>query len=155
MPTHQLIRAEGLSEPISHYSDAVRAGDTVYVSGQASVDAEGRLVGAGDVVAQTRQVLDNMKVALAAAGATLGDVVKVTVYLARCADRPKVNEVRKAYFGANKPASTLIGIAGFAIPGMLVEIEAVAVARRRPPARRARRPAGRHRRKGGPAARVL
>lgn len=130
MPTHQLIRAEGLSEPISHYSDAVRAGDTVYVSGQASVDARGRLVGAGDVVAQTRQVLENMKAVLAAAGATLDDVVKVTVYLANCADRPKVNEVRKAYFGANRPASTLIGINEFAIEGMLVEIDAVAVVRR-------------------------
>lgn len=130
MPTHQLIRAEGLSEPISHYSDAVRAGDTVYVSGQASVDARGRLVGAGDVVAQTRQVLENMTAVLAAAGATLDDVVKVTVYLANCADRPKVNEVRKAYFGANRPASTLIGINEFAIEGMLVEIDAVAVVRR-------------------------
>lgn len=130
MPTHQLIRAEGLSEPISHYSDAVRAGDTVYVSGQAGVDARGRLVGAGDVVAQTRQVLENMKAVLAAAGATLDDVVKVTVYLANCADRPKVNEVRKAYFGANRPASTLIGINEFAIEGMLVEIDAVAVVRR-------------------------
>jgi 2-iminobutanoate/2-iminopropanoate deaminase len=133
MPTHTLIRAEGLSEPISHYSDAVRAGDAIYVSGQASVDGSGRLVGRGDVVAQTRQVLENMKVALAAAGATLDDVVKVTVYLARCADRPKVNEVRKAYFGANRPASTLVGIGEFAIDGMLVEIEAVAVTRRRGP----------------------
>jgi 2-iminobutanoate/2-iminopropanoate deaminase len=128
MPRHRLIRAEGLSEPISHYSDAVRAGDLVFVSGQASVDRAGKLVGAGDVVAQTRQVLDNMRLALAAAGATLDDVVKVTVYLADCADRPKVNEVRKEYFGANRPASTLIGISDWAIPGMLIEIEAVAVA---------------------------
>ena len=130
MPTHQLIRAEGLSEPISHYSDGVRAGDTIYVSGQASLDGQGRLVGAGDVVAQTRQVLENMKTVLAAAGATLDDVVKVTVYLANCTDRPKVNEVRKAYFGANRPASTLIGINEFAIPGMLIEIDAIAVVRR-------------------------
>jgi 2-iminobutanoate/2-iminopropanoate deaminase len=128
MPRHRLVRAEGLSEPISHYSDAVRAGDLIFVSGQASVDREGKLVGAGDVVAQTRQVLDNMRLALAAAGATLDDVVKVTVYLADCADRPKVNEVRKEYFGANRPASTLIGISDWAIPGMLIEIEAVAVA---------------------------
>jgi reactive intermediate/imine deaminase len=128
MPRHRLIRAEGLAEPISHYSDAVRAGETIYVSGQASVDAGGNLVGRGDVVAQTRQVLDNMKRALQAAGASLDDVVKVTVYLADCADRPKVNEVRKAYFGANKPASTLVGIGEFAIEGMLIEIEAVAVA---------------------------
>jgi 2-iminobutanoate/2-iminopropanoate deaminase len=143
MPRHRLIRAEGLSEPISHYSDAVRAGDLVFVSGQASVDRQGKLVGAGDVVAQTRQVLDNMRLALAAAGATLDDVVKVTVYLADCADRPKVNEVRKAYFGNNRPASTLIGISDWAIPGMLIEIDAIAVtrARREPrPARRSRTP---------------
>jgi reactive intermediate/imine deaminase len=127
MPTHTLIRARGLSEPISHYSDAVRAGNTVYVSGQGSVDEHGRLVGRGDVAAQTRKVLDNMTLALAAAGASLDDVVKVTVYLADVDDRPKVNEVRKAYFGANKPASTLVEISRFAIEGMLVEIEAVAV----------------------------
>ena len=113
---HQLIRADGLSEPISHYSDAVRAGDTVYVSGQASVDRHGALVGAGDVVAQTRQVLDNMKLALAAAGATLDDVVKVTVYLAHCADRPKVNEVRVPLRRTSPCA--LIGISEFAIAGM-------------------------------------
>ncbi len=124
---HKLIRAKGLSEPISHYSDAVVAGQTVYVAGQGSFDAQGNLVGANDVVAQTRRVLENMKLALAAAGATLDDVVKVTVYLKNRDDRPKVNEVRKAYFEANKPASTLIEINRFAIEGMLIEIEAIAV----------------------------
>ncbi len=127
MPTHTLIRAKGLSEPISHYSDAVRAGNTIYVSGQASLDANGHLVGPSDVVAQTRQTLENMKTVLAAAGATLDDVVKVTVYLANRDDRPKVNEVRKEYFKANRPASTLIEISRFAIEGMLIEIEAIAV----------------------------
>lgn len=127
MPTHTLIRAEGLPEPISHYSDAVRAGQTIYVSGQGAFDAQGRLVGPGDVVAQTRQVLENMKTALAAAGATLDDVVKVTVYLANRDDRPRVNEVRKEYFKDNRPASTLVEISRFAIEGMLVEIEAIAV----------------------------
>jgi reactive intermediate/imine deaminase len=130
MPTNTLIRAKGLAEPISHYSDAVRAGNTIYVSGQAAVDENGHLVGRDDVVAQTRKVLDNMKLVLAAAGATLDDVTKVTVYLANAADRPRVNEVRKAYFKDNKPASTLIGINEFAIEGMLVEIEAVAVVAR-------------------------
>ena len=127
MPTHTLIRAKGLSEPISHYSDAVRAGNTIYVSGQASLDANGNLVGPSDVVAQTRQTLENMKIVLAAAGATLDDVVKVTVYLANRDDRPKVNGVRKEYFKANRPASTLIEISRFAIEGMLIEIEAIAV----------------------------
>jgi 2-iminobutanoate/2-iminopropanoate deaminase len=130
MPTNTLIRAKGLAEPISHYSDAVRAGNTIYVSGQAAVDENGHLVGRDDVIAQTRKVLDNMKLVLAAAGATLDDVTKVTVYLANVADRPRVNEVRKAYFKDNKPASTLIGINEFAIEGMLVEIEAVAVVAR-------------------------
>ena len=129
MPAHTMIRAKGLSEPISHYSDAVRSGNTVYVSGQASLDADGRLVGRGDVVAQTRKVLDNMTLALKAAGSSLDDVVKVTVYLANVDDRPKVNDVRKEYFGANKPASTLIEISRFANEGMLIEIEAVAVVR--------------------------
>jgi len=132
MPTHQQFRAEGLSEPISHYSDAVRAGDTVYVSGQASVDRHGKLVGPGDVVAQTRQVLDNIRRVLAAGGATLDDVVKVTVFLANVDDRPRVNEVRQAYFGANRPASTLVEVSRLALPGLLVEIEAVAVIPPRP-----------------------
>jgi len=70
-----------------------------------------------------------MKLALAASGATLEDVVKVTVYLANVDDRPKVNEVRKEYFRENKPSSTLIQISRFAIDGMLIEIEAIAVMR--------------------------
>jgi 2-iminobutanoate/2-iminopropanoate deaminase len=127
--TNKLIRAKGLAEPISHYTDAVVAGKTVYVSGQGALDDKGHLVGRGYVVAKTRKVLDNMKTALAAAGATLDDVVKVTVYLAKVDDRPKVNEVRKEYFKDNKPASTLIEISRFAIDGMLIEIEAVAVTR--------------------------
>ena len=127
MPTNQEFRVKGLPEPISHYSDVVRAGNTVYVSGCAAIDADGRLVGAGDVTAQTRKTLDNIVLCLAAAGATLDDVVKVTVYLKNVDDRRAVNEVRKAYFKNSKPASTLIEISRFALDGMLIEIEAVAV----------------------------
>ncbi len=127
MSTHALIRAPGVSEPISHYSDAVRAGNTIYISGQASLDEDGNLMGRGDVVVQARQVLENMGRVLAAAGASFGDVVKVTVYLANRDDREKVNQVRKEYFKDNRPASTLIEINRLAIEGMLIEIEAVAV----------------------------
>lgn len=126
-PTNKLIRAKGLMEPISHYTDAVVAGKTIYVSGCSASDETGKLVGRGDVTAQTRKTLDNMKIALAAAGGTLDDVVKVTVYLADVNDRQKVNEVRKEYFKDNKPASTLIEISKFALDGMLIEIEAIAV----------------------------
>jgi reactive intermediate/imine deaminase len=127
MPTHTLLDPPGLPAPISHHANGVRAGDTVYVSGQVALDAAGRLVAPGDVVGQTRQALDNVKTVLAAAGATLDDVVKVTVYLANVDDRPRVNEVRKAYFGANRPASTLVEVSRLAIAGLLVEIEAIAV----------------------------
>ncbi len=131
MGGHAPLDPDGVPAPISHYANGVRAGDTIYVSGQVALDAAGRLVGPGDVVAQTRQCLDNVKLVLAAAGATLADVVKVTVYLADADDRPRVNEVRKAYFGANRPASTLVEVSRLALPGLLVEIEAIAVVGRR------------------------
>ena len=128
-PTNKLVRAEGLMEPISHYVDAVVAGKTIYVSGCGATDENGKLVGHGNITAQTRKTLDNMKIALAAAGGMLDDVVKVTVYLADVNDRQKVNEVRKDYFKDNKPASTLIQVSKFALDGMLIEIEAIAVTR--------------------------
>jgi len=120
---------EGLAPPISHYCDAVRWGDLLFISGIAPVDARGRVV-SDDVVAQTRQVFVNMKQALDAAGATFGDILKVTVYLTDVNDRAKINPVRQEYFGAARPASTLIGIKELAIPGMKVEIEAVVGLRR-------------------------
>jgi reactive intermediate/imine deaminase len=119
-------RVEGLSEPISHYTDAVRHGDQLFISGVAPFDAQGRLVGEGDVVEQTRQVFRNMELVLKAAGLGFGDVLKVTVYLTDVADRKAINPVRQQYFGEARPASTLIGVAQLAIPGMKVEIEAVA-----------------------------
>lgn len=123
---HMLLDPPGVPAPISHYANGVRAGDTVYVSGQVALDGEGRLVGPGDVVAQTRQALDNVRAVLEAGGATLDDVVKVTVYLADVDDRPRVNEVRQAYFGRNRPASTLVEVSRLAIPGIKIEVEAVA-----------------------------
>jgi 2-iminobutanoate/2-iminopropanoate deaminase len=113
-----------LSEPLSHYTDAVRYGDLLFVSGVAPLDDKGRLVGE-DTVAQTRQIFVNMKKVLDAAGTSFSKVLKVTVFLTDVADRTKINPVRQEYFGAAKPASTLIGVKELAIPGMKVEIEAV------------------------------
>jgi 2-iminobutanoate/2-iminopropanoate deaminase len=120
------LRVAGLSEPISHYTDAVRFGNLLFISGIAPFDAAGRLVGAGDPAAQTRQIFENMRKVLEAAGCGFGDVLKVTVYLTDVNDRTKINPVRQEYFGTAKPASTLIGVAQLAVPGMKVEIEAVA-----------------------------
>ena len=122
----QEFRVEGLNEPISHYTDAVRFGDLLFISGVAPLDENGRLVGGTDPAAQTRQIFCNMERILDAAGIGFGDILKVTVYLTDIADRAAINPVRQEYFGERRPASTLIGVAELAVPGMKVEIEAVA-----------------------------
>lgn len=127
MGVREEIRAPGQPEPISHYTDAVRAGDLLFVSGCVPVDSEGKLVGGGDVVAQTRQALENVGRVLEAAGVTFADVAKVTVYLTDVDDRPRINPVRREFFGETRPASTLVEVSRLAIPGAKVEIEAVAV----------------------------
>jgi reactive intermediate/imine deaminase len=120
------IRVETLMEPISHYTDAVRLGNLLFVSGAAPVDGDGNLVGGDDVLAQTRQVLTNLGAVLEAAGASFRDVAKVTVYVTDIGDRERVNIARREFFGDARPASTLVEISRLAIDGMKVEIEAVA-----------------------------
>jgi 2-iminobutanoate/2-iminopropanoate deaminase len=124
--TRREVMVEGLAEPISHYADAVVAGDTLYVSGIVPVDAAGEVVGGDDVVAQARAVFAIMRRVLAAAGAEPGDVVKVTVYLLDIDDRPLINPVRQEFFGSARPASTLVEVSRLAVPGARLEIEAVA-----------------------------
>jgi len=121
------IRVPGLAEPISHFTDAVRAGGLVYVSGIVAVDGHGNLVGGDDVVAQTRQVLENMSAVLAAAGCGFEDVVKVTIFVTDVDDRPLINPLRQQTFGATRPASTLVEVPRLAVEGAKVEIECVAV----------------------------
>ena len=121
------LRVDGLSEPISHYTDAVRAGDLLFVSGIVAVDAEGALVGGSDVVAQAEQVFALLGRVLAAAGAAPGDVVKVTLYLLDKDDRPGINPVRQRFFGTARPASTLVEVSGLAVAGARLEVDAVAL----------------------------
>jgi 2-iminobutanoate/2-iminopropanoate deaminase len=121
------FRVAGQAEPLSHYTDAVRAGNLLFVSGVVPVDADGRLVGAGDVVEQARQVFRNVEAVLAAAGAAVRDVVKVTVFLVDIGDRSRINPVRQEVFGDVRPASTLVEVSALAVPGALLEIECVAL----------------------------
>jgi 2-iminobutanoate/2-iminopropanoate deaminase len=123
--TRHEVMVEGLAPPLSHYADAVIAGDALYISGIVPVDENGAVVG-DDVVAQARQVFAIMARVLAAAGATPADVVKVTVYLLDIDDRPKINPLRQEFFGAARPASTLVEVSRLAVDGALLEIEAVA-----------------------------
>jgi 2-iminobutanoate/2-iminopropanoate deaminase len=120
------IRVDGLAEPISHFTDAVRAGNLLFVSGVVALDRDGRLVGGDDVVAQTRQVFENIRAVLAAAGCGFDDVVKMTVFLTDVDERPLINPVRQEVFGNARPASTLVEVPRLAVEGARVEIECVA-----------------------------
>jgi 2-iminobutanoate/2-iminopropanoate deaminase len=123
------LRVDGLPEPLSHYTDAVRAGDLLFVSGLVPVDGSGALVGGQDVVAQAEQVFALLGLVLAAGGAEPADVVKVTVFLLDKDDREPINPVRQAFFGAARPASTLVEVSGLVVPGARLEVEAVALVR--------------------------
>ena len=127
MTSRKEFRVDGLPEPFSHYTDAVRAGNLLFVSGCVALDAGGKLVGEGDVVAQARQVFENIGLCLTAAGASFADVVKVTTFLTDIGDRAAVNTVRQEVFGAARPASTLVQVSALVLPEFLIEVEAVAV----------------------------
>ena len=127
MSEREEYRVAGQAEPISHYTDAVRAGRLLFVSGCVPVDRQGRLVGGDDVVAQARQVFRNVGDVLDAAGASFRDVVKVTVFLTDIDDRPLIDPVRQEVFGETRPASTLVEVSRLAVPGARLEVEAVAL----------------------------
>jgi enamine deaminase RidA (YjgF/YER057c/UK114 family) len=127
----QFINPPGLN-PTAGFTHVVTAtgGKTVYDFGQASVDAKGEVVGKGDFHAQVERTFENLKTAIAAAGATFADVVKVTYFVADLKSEhvPVVREVRGRYLDKdNPPASTLVGVAALAAPDWLIEVEVVAV----------------------------
>ena len=127
MAERREYRVPGQAEPISHFTDAVRAGDLLFVSGVVPVDEHRELVGGDDVVAQAHAVFANMEQVLAAAGCTFADVVKVTVFLTDIGDRARVNPVRQQVFGETRPASTLVEVSALVIPGARIEVDAVAL----------------------------
>ncbi|MYE13305.1 MAG: RidA family protein [Gammaproteobacteria bacterium] len=120
------VRVPDVCEPISHYTDAVRFGNVLFLSGMVGVDAKGRVIGKGDVVAQARATFENMKRILEAEGASFADVLKVTVYLRNVEDRARINPVRAEFFGDARPASTLVEVSKLVAPELLIEVEAVA-----------------------------
>ena len=110
------------------YSQAVKAGGLIFVAGQMPVDSQVQVVGEGDIRAQTRQVFANLAAVLAAAGASLGDVVELVSYHTDMADLGAVVEVKGEYIPADFPAWTAVGATALALPGQLIEFKAVAVA---------------------------
>jgi enamine deaminase RidA (YjgF/YER057c/UK114 family) len=128
--TKASLNPEGLAAPVGPYVQVTVAppgGRIVFCSGAVAFGPDGQVVGEGDIVAQTRQVMENLAVALDAAGATFADVVKITNYVTDAAEYPKIAPVREAYLQPPYPASTLVEVKGLLYPELLIEIEAVAV----------------------------
>lgn len=120
------INPPGLSTPTT-YAHIVKVGDILYIAGQVGADAQGKVVGTG-MVEQLEQVLKNLQIALKSQGADFSHVAKITIYVTDvdAFRAPEAAAVRAKYFGANRPASTLVGVTRLASPEYKVEIEATA-----------------------------
>lgn len=119
------ITAPGAPNPAGPYSHAVRAGDFIYVSGQAAIDPSTNTFKIGTVAEETRQTLENIRSILSAAGAEMTDVVKCSVFLADIRDFAEMNKVYAEFFGNAKPARTTVN-AQLPAHGLKVEIDCVA-----------------------------
>ena len=120
------INPPGLSMPTT-YSHIVKVGSILYIAGQVGADAQGKVVGPG-MVEQVEQVLKNLQIALRSQGADFSHVTKINIYVTDvdAFRAPEAAAVRAKYFGANRPASTLVGVSRLASPDYKVEIEATA-----------------------------
>ena len=105
----------------------MRAGNTLYISGQVASNEKGELIGKGDMGVQVKQVFENLKTVLASQGATFDNLVKITIFTVSIDEFRKAADIREEYTGGRAPASTLVEIDRLASPDYLVEIEGIAV----------------------------
>jgi enamine deaminase RidA (YjgF/YER057c/UK114 family) len=130
-PSKEFLSPKTLMPPVGYSHVAkVHGGTIVYLAGQVSSDASGKLIGEGNFEAQAEQVFRNLKIAVEAAGGAMADIVKLNIYLVAEVDQdqvPKLRAIRDRYVNVEKPpASTLVVVSRLARPGWLIEIEAVA-----------------------------
>lgn len=122
-----IINSKEIAPPIGPYSSAVMKGSFIFVSGTVGRDKDGKIVGESDITLQTKKTFQNIKSLLEQAGATIDDIVKVTVFLKDPKDYEEMNKIRAEYFPKDPPASSAVAIKDFMMPGLLVEIEAIAI----------------------------
>jgi 2-iminobutanoate/2-iminopropanoate deaminase len=123
----QPIKTERAPIPRGPYNQAIRAGDTIYVAGQIPVDAATNQMVEGDAAAHARQVFENIKAILEAAGSSLDRVVKTTIFLADVNDFAAVNAVYAEYFGGSEPARSTVAVAALPGGGAKLQVDAIAV----------------------------
>src|ERR1700758_417302 len=126
----QQIVSEKLRQPNGHFSQATviaARGKLVFISGMTARRADGTIAGIGDIEAQTRQVCENIKAAVEAAGGTMDDIVRVDVYVRNMEHFEKIHKVRRESFGSPPPASTMVEVTKMTSPDYLIEINAIAV----------------------------
>jgi len=130
-PQKKFVNPDGLYKPTTYtHVVSVEGGRTVFIAGQVAFNAKGEVVGKGDLRAQATQVYENLRTALAAAGATPADIVKANTYVVNLNPEALnvIREVRSKYFPTqNPPASTLAGVTSLANPDLLIEVEVIAV----------------------------
>ncbi len=128
MPKKQIV-SDRLRPPSGHFSQATMVearGRLVFISGMTARRADGSIAGVGDIEAQTRQVCENLKAAIEAAGGTLDDICRVDVYVRNMEHFEQIHKVRREYFRPPAPASTMVEVCKLASPDYLIEINAIA-----------------------------
>jgi enamine deaminase RidA (YjgF/YER057c/UK114 family) len=129
MPKKQ-ITSPGIRQPSGHFSQATMVearGRLVFISGMTARRPDGTIAGIGDIEAQTRQVCENLKAAVDAAGGTMDDICRVDVYVRNMEHFDQIHKVRREYFSAPAPASTMVEVSKMTSPEYLIEINAIAV----------------------------
>ena len=128
--TKRQIQTGKIRQPSGHFAQAIAIeakGKLVFISGMTSRRADGSIAGVGDVEAQTRQVCENLKSAVEAAGGTMDDICRVDVYVRNMEHFESIHKVRREYFKSPPPASTMVEVTKMTSPDYLIEISAIAV----------------------------
>ena len=124
------VQSEKIRAPSGHFSHAISVeakGKFVFISGMTSRRADGTIAGVGDIEAQTRQVCENLKAAVEAAGGTMDDICRVDVYVRNMEHFESIHKVRREYFKLPPPASTMVEVTKMTSPDYLIEISAIAL----------------------------